>query len=332
MRIRNAAVVVVWAAGAAAWGQVAASAGQYTGVSHPEQVPVTTSPEGIAQPVVYEGMPAEQLTAPVKEPVVLVPSQPVLRTHEATPAAPARYEEAALAQPTTHRPDAVEQDDVAAARAQQMDRDFLTTPTARRPVAAGDERIVTRVAGPANQLPPGTLLKVRLREGLSTGKSHAGQEFKAELAYPVLRDGRVLLPAGSMLSGQVAEVHGGRRISGPASITLRPTAVTLPDGTRYGIRAQLIDSELFRTTKVDGEGTLTKKDATGHTVAIFGLSTGASAAAGAVFAGWPGALVGAGVGAGVATVMWLKKDRQAEMPPDTKMVFSLNAPLVVGGE
>ena len=340
MRKLSVAAAVVLAAGAGqatAWGQVAPSkAGQYTGVSHPEQIPVTTSPEGISQPVVYEGAPAAtELTAPV-----VVPA-PALKPRAGLPAteprtvrteAPAQYEEAALSKPAVHKADAVERDDAAAARADEMNRGFLTTPTPRGHGEPSDERIVTRVAGPSNQLPMGTLLKVRLREELSTGKTHVGQEFKAELAYPVVRDGRVLLPAGSMVSGQVADVHGGKRISGPASITLRPTSVTLPDGTRYGIRAQLIDSELYKSTRVDEEGTLIKKDHAGKTAAVIGLSTGASAATGAVLGGWPGALIGAGVGAGIGTVMWLKKDRQTEMPVDTKMVFSLNSPLVIGAE
>lgn len=329
--MRNAAMVAVMAVGmgGAAWGQTS----NYTGVSHPEQIPVTTSPEGISQPVIYEGTAATEISAPVKKPVVLVPETTVLKTREAaTPVAPARYEEAALAQPKVHRPDAVERDDAAATRAEEMNHDFLKTPTAPGYGEPSEARIVTRVAGPSNQLPMGTLLKVRLREELSTGTTKAGQGFQAELAYPVMRDGRVLLPIGSLVTGQVADVHGGHRVSGPASITLRPTAVTLPDGTRYAIRARLIDSELYRSTRVDEEGSLIKKDHAGKTVAVIGLTTGASAATGAVLGGWPGALIGAGVGAGIGTVMWLKKDRQTEMPVNTKMVFSLNQPLVIGAE
>ncbi len=331
MRKLNVAAVAVLAAGlgTAAWGQ--ARPNRYTGVSHPEQVPVTTSPEGIAQPIVYEGAPAVQETAPVTRPVVLVPETAALKPRAAAPAAPARYEEAALARPVARRPDAEERDDAAAARSENMNRGFLTTSSAGTH-GEPEDQIVTRVAGPSNQLPMGTLLKVRLREQLSTGRTRAGQEFKAELAYPVLRDGRVLLPAGSMVSGQVADVQGGKRIHGPASITLRPTAVTLPDGTRYGIHARLIDSELYRSTRVDEEGSLIQKDHAAKTVAVIGLTTGASAAAGAVFGGWPGAVIGAGVGAGIGTVMWLKKDRQTEMPVNTRMVFSLNQPLVIGAE
>jgi hypothetical protein len=45
----------------------------------------------------------------------------------------------------------------------------------------------------------------------------------------------------------------------------------------------------------------------------------------------PGAVIGAGVGAGVSTVVWLKQDRQTELPVDTRITFSLIEPLTVGG-
>ena len=49
----------------------------------------------------------------------------------------------------------------------------------------------------------------------------------------------------------------------------------------------------------------------------------AAAVAGGMIGGGVGAVVGAGIGAGVSTVMWLKQDRQAELPKDVGLVFSL---------
>jgi hypothetical protein len=45
--------------------------------------------------------------------------------------------------------------------------------------------------------------------------------------------------------------------------------------------------------------------------------------------GVPGALIGAGVGAGAATVVWLRQDTQAELPRDLELVFSLTEPMNV---
>lgn len=327
MKVWQVAVVAVATAVVpAAYGQ------QYSGVSHPEQIPVTTTPDGIAQPVVYEG-PAPVAVAPVQaagpalKTRVLAPEPAVAAAREPVAAVPVG--EAVPVRPVAlAKLDTTERDDMVATKAEESGKAFLS----ERARAESDENVVTRVAGPSNQLPSGTLLKIRLRDELSTGKTKQGQEFRGELAYAVLRDGRVLLPAGSTVSGQVVEVHGGKRVSGAASMRLKPETVTLPDGTRYEIKAQLIDSELYRSTRVEEDGTMVRRDHTGRTLAVIGLTTGSSAAAGAVFGGWPGAVIGAGVGAGIATVMWLKKDRQTEMPVDTKLVFSLSAPLVVGGQ
>ena len=283
---------------------------QTTGVSRPEEIPITTTSEGIAQPIVYTPTPTAALKVRNSE-TVAVPAAPV-------EAAPAKTFVSVIPEPAAEEPEEV------AAASDRAAEPFLTSSNAT------DNHIVTRVAGPANALPVGTMLKVRLAKELTTKTTREGTEFSAELADAVLRDGRVLLPAGSMVSGVVTGVHGGKRISGTASIHLRPETVTLPDGTKVAIKGQVIDTEMYRSTRVDGEGTIVRKDHALKTAAAFGLSTGSGAAAGAVFGGWPGAVIGAGIGAGVSTVVWLKQDRQADLPVGTKLVFALTSPAVFG--
>lgn len=194
-----------------------------------------------------------------------------------------------------------------------------------------DGEIVTRLPGPSNQLPVGTLISVRIREAISTESTVQGSSFTAALTAPILRDGAVLLPAGSVIAGRVSEVHGGKRITGPAAIHLQTVSVTLPDGTRYPLRGQVIDTGVYNHTKVDSEGTILRRDHAKATVSELGLATGAGVAAGAVFGGVPGALIGGAVGAGVGTTVWLKQDKETEVPAQTLITFSLNEPLTVGG-
>ena len=296
--------------------------GQYSGVSHPEQVPVTTSPEGISQPVVYETAPAVHAADPklrVRPADGMVVGVPASARMEGD-AGPSIASAASGAAGRT----VTERDDSAALRVE--DAEFVGE--ARR--ADVDAQVVTHVDGPANELPTGTILKATLRERLSTTETVAGKEFHAELTEPVERDGRVLLPAGAVLTGRVTDVHGGRRISGAASLHLQPLTITMPDGMKYRIRAQVIDTSLYASTKVDDEGTILRKDNARKVLAAVGLTTGAAAAAGGVIAGVPGALVGAGIGAGVSTAVWLKQDRQTALPAGTTITFSLNQPLDFG--
>lgn len=189
-----------------------------------------------------------------------------------------------------------------------------------------DAEIVTSVPEGENELREGTLLHVRIREDLSTATTVPGTKFSAEVMEPIDRQGRVIIPIGSILNGQVTEVHTGHRISGAAALHLEPRSVTLPDGTEYVLHAQLVDTSISQFN-VDGEGTLKRRDHPKETLAVVGLATGGGAAAGAMIGGGVGALVGGGIGAGVSTYMWLRSDRQATLNKDVRLVFSLTAPM-----
>lgn len=189
-----------------------------------------------------------------------------------------------------------------------------------------DAEIVTSVPEGENELREGTLLHVRMRGDISTATTAEGSNFSAEVMEPIEKNGRVIIPIGSILNGQVTIVRSGRRISGAAALHLEPRNVTLPDGTLYILHAQLTDAS-FSDLKVDDEGTLKRREDMKKNVAVLSLATGGGAAAGAVVGGGVGALVGAGVGAGVSTYMWLKSDRQATLQKDVRLVFSLTSPM-----
>jgi hypothetical protein len=191
-----------------------------------------------------------------------------------------------------------------------------------------DAQIVTSVPEVEGEISEGTLLRVRMRDELSTATTTPGTKFTAEVMEAITNKGRVIIPIGSVLEGQVTEVHAGKRISGAASLHLEPRNVTLPDGTVYVIHAQLIDTTL-NNFNVDREGTLKRRDQVKRDLAVAALATGGGAAAGALIGGGVGAVVGAGVGAGASTVMWLKQERQANLDKDSRLVFSLTTPLMV---
>jgi hypothetical protein len=191
-----------------------------------------------------------------------------------------------------------------------------------------DAMIVTSVPEREGELREGTLLKTQIMEDLSTKTTLEGTRFTAQLTEAVERNGRVILPVGSMLEGRVTEVHGGRRISGAATLHLETRDITLPDGTHYVVHAQLIDTGKSEF-KVTDEGTLKRKDHPKEMLAVAGGVTGAGAVAGAMLGGGVGAVVGAGIGAGMSTVIWLKQDREATLAKDVSLVFSLTTPMVL---
>jgi hypothetical protein len=187
--------------------------------------------------------------------------------------------------------------------------------------------IVSHVVSQPNEIPDGTVVKVRLSQQLSTATTRVGTAFLAEVTEPVLKDGRVIIPAGSLLDGRVTMVRGGGRIGGPAALHLEPRMVTLANGSHYVLRARVIDTDRLGELRVDDEGTILRRDWNKKTLAALALTTGGSATAGAMIGGVPGALIGAGIGAGASGVVMLKQSHQEVLPKDTGVVFCLTVPM-----
>jgi hypothetical protein len=277
---------------------------QMTGVSHPDSdaitsddapaTPVLTPRDAPAKPAA--GTPASAATTPVYGPYVPY-------TGAATASPPA-----ATADQNATTEDAIADEDL--------------------PDGSADGKIVTTAPDLPGELGEGTLLQTRNLQALSTATTLPGTRFTAEIMAPVEKDGRVIIPIGSTLEGEVTQVHSGHRISGAASLHLETRDILLPDGTRYIVHAQLTDTSQS-PFKVTDEGTLKRRDNTKENIAVASLTTGSAAAAGALLGGGVGAVVGAGVGAGISTVMWLKESRQATLAKDVRMIFSLTTPIML---
>jgi hypothetical protein len=198
-----------------------------------------------------------------------------------------------------------------------------------KPGADPDANIVTSVPDVPGQLNEGTALRARLQNPLSTQETKVGDPFLAELVQPVTQHGVVLIPIGSQIRGRISAVHGGRRLTGRASIRLQPDFITFPDGTSHRIHAELIDLDNFADAHVNSEGTVVGSDHTKAAIAAIGLTTAGAATAGAILGGGVGAGIGAAIGVGAGTVVWLKRDVQQELPVGTGLVFSLDEPLTI---
>lgn len=275
---------------------------QMSGVSHPDETDISASPDAPATPTLTprtQAKPSAAIPAAAQStaPVVYGPYVPYTGPKVAG---------------TTTAPTASD----------------IQTADEALPDGSADGKIVTSAPDVPGELSEGTLLQTRMLEGLSTSTTQPGQRFTAEIMAPVEKDGRVIVPIGAILEGQVTDVHEGHRITGAASMHLETRDILLPDGTKYVVHAQLTDTSRS-DFNVDGEGTLKRRDNRNQEIGILGLTTGGGAAAGAMVGGGVGALVGAGLGAGVSAIMWSKADRQAELPKDVRLTFSLTAPMMI---
>jgi hypothetical protein len=185
-----------------------------------------------------------------------------------------------------------------------------------------DAGIVTYVPGPANALPAGTVFRVRMSQDVNAGSSTPNMPFKGTVTQDIMRNGKVVVPQGSELRGRVVYATAGNRLNGGSIIHLRADEFVLPDGTRYHLHAQVIDT-IGSDTKAKGEGNIVANQHGKRTAAEFALGTGSGAIIGAAVGGGVGAVVGTAVGAGVVTAHWLRTNWSANLPADSTVVFSM---------
>jgi hypothetical protein len=189
-----------------------------------------------------------------------------------------------------------------------------------------DAGIVTYVPGPANALPSGTVFRVRMLQDIDAASTTPNTPFRGTLTQDILRNGKVVVPVGSELRGRVMYATAGRRINGGSVIHLRPDEFVLPDGTRYHLHAEVIDTQ-GSNTKPKGEGDIAANEHGKRSLTEVGLGAGSGAILGAAVGGGVGAVVGTAVGAGVTTAHWLLTNWSADLPASSTVVFSLTDPM-----
>lgn len=175
------------------------------------------------------------------------------------------------------------------------------------------------------ELGEGTTIRVRLLDRLSTSSSEKGEAFRSRVASDVLQGGQVVIPAGAEIDGTVAEVSSGHP-GGHGTMRLRPETVTLPDGTRYRLYAEVTGAPGSRT-KIGSEGAIRpgsrlKRDGIEYSGAV-----GAGVITGAILGGPVGAVTGGLIGAGAVTAHLLISHPQATLETGTTLLFTLSEPL-----
>jgi hypothetical protein len=179
-------------------------------------------------------------------------------------------------------------------------------------------------------LPPGTLgegavIRVRLRDRLSTAMNENGDSFRTRVVSDVIQDGQVLIPAGAEIDGKVDSVSSGH-FAGHGSMRLQPEFVILADGSRFHMYAETTGAP-GSNDRVGGEGAITPGSRLKKVGIEYGAIAGAGVVTGAMIAGPGGALAGGIIGASVITVHLLVDHPQATLDDGTVLLFTLSEPL-----
>lgn len=190
----------------------------------------------------------------------------------------------------------------------------------------GDDGIVSYLPGPANALPAGTVFHATILQTIVAGETIPGTPFRARLSQDLTYEGRIVVPAGSELRGKVLYAATGRRITGNSVVHLRPDEFVLPNGKRYPLHAEVIDTQ-GSNTKVSDEGDIIPKAFDKRSAVELAATSGGGALVGAAIAGPVGAAVGSTVGAGVSGARWFLDTQAVDIPAQSTVIFSLTEPM-----
>jgi hypothetical protein len=178
----------------------------------------------------------------------------------------------------------------------------------------------------AISLPPGTAIRMKMSNTITTD-NRRGDRFSGAVTEAVSYQGRLIIPVGSTVHGNVLRTNSPRRIKGKPMIDLHPESVTLPSGESYLISATVVDTGNPKVLDVNEEGQIRGPGHSRNDLVIGGIGTGFGAGVGALAAGPEGALIGAGVGATASTVRWLMNRNELMIPAGTELILELNRPM-----
>ena len=186
---------------------------------------------------------------------------------------------------------------------------------------------------------PGTRIPLSMINSVNTKNSAAGDRVYLQTVFPILSNGKVVIPPGSYVEGTVTEVKRPGHVKGRGSLFVRFDSLILPNGVTRDFRARVGaidgrgDEKLERTEgKIQSEG---GKASDAKTVAVTGAS-GALIGAGLgsqVGSMGQGAAIGAGAGVAAGVMMaMLSRGPEASLPKGSTIEMVLDRQLTFTGQ
>lgn len=199
-----------------------------------------------------------------------------------------------------------------------------TLPVPRSPHVVENETDLDTLVVPSSDdpeflMPGGTRFEVELKTPLHSATTRVGDRFAARVTEAIVIGDRTVLPARSLVEGRVLSVVSADDADSVAMIALDFRTITLADGRRVPIRAD-IATPAAETTGTEDQGLSALDVAAG---------AGVGAAMGQVVGGTESAVAGAILG-GItrAAIFSTKRDHEVIVPSGTILTITLQSPLL----
>src|ERR1700675_947714 len=97
------------------------------------------------------------------------------------------------------------------------------------------------------EVEPGTHIPLSMINSVSTKNAAPGDRVYLESVFPILADGKIVIPPGSYVAGTITELKRPGKVKGRGEMYVRFDSLTLPNGVTRDFRA--------RVGSLDGRGT-----------------------------------------------------------------------------
>jgi hypothetical protein len=182
---------------------------------------------------------------------------------------------------------------------------------------------------------PGTRIPLSLINSVSTKSAAEGDRVYLESVFPIVLEGKVVIPPGSYVAGTITQVKRPGRVKGRGELYLRFDSLTLPNGVTRDFRARVGALDGRATEDLDkAEGKIRSEGNKGGDAQKVGEAAAAGASVGAIagsVAGHAGMGVGIGAGAGAAAALagvLLSRGPDAVLAKGTTLEMVIDRPLI----
>jgi hypothetical protein len=179
--------------------------------------------------------------------------------------------------------------------------------SAEAPAASSGWRAAGQSAGAEHQeegqyeVLQGTKIPLGLINSISTKHSAPGDRVYLETVFPVVLDGRMVIPPGSYVAGTVTQIKRPGRVKGRGELFVRFDSLTLPNGVTRDFRARVASLDGRGSETLDREEGKIRSDSNkGGDARTVGEATVTGASVGAIAGGAGAGRFGMGAGVGAA--------------------------------
>ena len=154
---------------------------------------------------------------------------------------------------------------------------------------------------------PGTKIPLSMINSVSSRNSAPGDRVYLETVFPILVNGKIVIPPGSYVAGTITKVQRPGKVRGRGEFYLRFDSLTLPNGVTRDFRARLSNLDGRASEELDrNEGAIRSEGDKAGDARTIGETTAAGASVGGLAGSAAGGIAkGAGIGAGIGAAAGL---------------------------